>query len=412
MVAHTLNHTPSQPRLDSFPWERIAVSALFLINGFVVGSWAPKIPEFAARLDLSEFGLGLMILGFGVGSLLAMPLVGAANARYGSSRIVRLLGFATCPTLLLITLAPTVATAAVTVMLLGALVGGMDIAMNVNAVAVEKRMRRAIMSSCHGFWSLGGLLGAVLGGPMIVLLGILGHALAVMMITLIILLAVSGKILHDAPAATGETQRLRLPASPLPYLLGVVALFSMIPEGAVLDWGALYLRQELGADLVASGFGFGAFSATMAIMRFAGDRVRNRFGAVATLRICTVFALVGFLAAGFSAKPILVIAGFAVAGIGISNMIPIAFSAAGNLPGLPAGIGLSIVTFMGYSGLLAAPSVIGFIGEYISFSVVFIGLSSLFVVVLGLSHLVAPADNLVACVSFAVNQAGSQSQGR
>ena len=395
MSAHELRDTQSQP-LGPFPPERTAVSALFLINGFVVGSWAPKIPEFAARLGLSEFALGLMILALGLGSLLAMPMVGAAIARRGSLGIVRILGFAACPTLLLVTVAPNVAIAAVTVMLLGALVGGMDIAMNANAVAVEKRMRRAIMSSCHGFWSLGGLLGAALGGPMIVLLGILGHALAVTVITLLIMLAVSGKIMSDAPTAIGETQRLKLPASPLPYLIGVVALFSMIPEGAVLDWGALYMRQELGADLITSGLGFGAFSATMAIMRFAGDGVRNRFGAVATLRICTGFALVGFLAAGFASGPVLVIAGFALAGIGISNMIPIAFSAAGNLPGMPAGIALSIVTFMGYSGLLAAPSVIGFIAEYINFSIIFIGLSSLFFVVLTLSHLVSPADDLDA----------------
>lgn len=358
----------------------------------MIGSWAPKIPEFAIRLGLGEFALGLMILSLGVGALLAMPVVGAAIARHGSSGIVRGLGFAICPTLLLLTLAPTIATAVVAIMLLGALAGGMDIAMNANAVAVEQRMRRAIMSSCHGFWSLGGLLGAALGGPMLVVLGTAGHALAVTVITLVVMLAISSRILSDAPAAAGDQRRLRLPASPLPYLIGVIALFSMVPEGAVLDWGALYMRQELGADLITSGLGFGAFSAAMAIVRFAGDGVRNRFGAVTTLRTCTVVALVGLLAAGFASGPVGVIAGFALAGIGISNIVPIAFSAAGNLSGLPAGIGLSIATFMGYSGLLAAPSVIGFIAEYVRFSAIFIGLSSLLLVVLALSHLVAPAD--------------------
>ncbi len=360
------------------------------MNGFVVGSWAPKIPEFALRLGIGEFALGLMILALGVGSLLAMPLVGAAVARRGSSGIVRGLGFAICPARLWLTLAPTIATAAVAIMILGALVGGMDIAMNANAVAVERRMRRAIMSSCHGFWSLGGLLGAALGGPMIVTLGIAGHALAVTVLTVLVVLAVSGKILNDAPAAAEPGQALRLPATPLPYLIGVIALFSMIPEGAVLDWGALYLRQETGADLITSGLGFGAFSATMAIVRFAGDGVRNRYGAVATLRACTLIALVGLLLAGLAPGPVTVIAGFAVAGIGIANMVPIAFSAAGNLSGLPAGIGLGIVTFMGYSGLLAAPSIIGFIAEHVRFSAIFVGLSSLFLVVLALSHLVAP----------------------
>ncbi len=131
-------------------------------------------------------------------------------------------------------------------------------------------------------------------------------------------------------------------------------------------------------------------------MRFTGDSVRNRLGVVATLRICTGIALLGCLAAGFASGSILVIVGVALAGIGISNMVPIAFSAAGHLPGLPAGIGLSIVTFMVYSGILAAPSAIGFIAEHTSFSVIFMGLSGLFVVVLGLSHLAAPADDLEA----------------
>lgn len=396
MAANELNTAQTHSRVKFFPPERIAVSALFLINGFVVGSWAPKIPEFALRLDLSEFALGLMILAFGLGSLLTMPLVGAAIASRGSAGIVRILGFAVCTALLWLTLAPTIAIAAVTVMLLGALVGGMDIAMNANAVAVEKRMRRAIMSSCHGFWSLGGLLGAALGGPLIAFLGVLGHSLVVVALTLLGMLSISEKILRDAPGVESAKQPLKLPASPLPYLLGIVALFSMIPEGAVLDWGALYLRQELGADLLTSGLGFGAFSATMAIMRFAGDGVRNRLGAVMTLRICTGFALVGFLVAGFASDPVLAIAGFALSGIGISNMVPIAFSAAGNLPGLPSGIALSIVTFMGYSGLLAAPSAIGFIAEYISFKMIFMGLSSLFIVVLMLSYLVKPADDLDA----------------
>jgi MFS family permease len=109
-----------------------------------------------------------------------------------------------------------------------------------------------------------------------------------------------------------------------------------------------------------SGFGFAAFSATMAIMRFAGDHVRDRFGGVRTLRVCTLTALVGLVLAGLAPNAPLAILGFALAGVGISNMVPIAFSAAGNMPGLAPGIGLSVATFMGYSGMLFAPSLIGF----------------------------------------------------
>ncbi len=144
--------------------------------------------------------------------------------------------------------------------------------------------------------------------------------------------------------------------TPLPWLIGIMALFSMVPEGAVLDWGALYLKDELGASVELSGFGFAAFSATMAAMRFAGDHVRDRLGATLTLRICTVTALAGMVLAGLAPNAVLAILGFALAGIGISNMVPIAFSAAGNMPGLQPGIGLSVATTMGYSGMLFAPS--------------------------------------------------------
>src|SRR5690606_11601452 len=128
-----------------------------------------------------------------------------------------------------------------------------------------------------------------------------------------------------------------------------------------LDWGAYYLRDELGASVVVAGFGFAAFSFTMAIMRFAGDLVRDRFGAVKTLRVCTMIAMAGLLTAGLSSHPYAVIVGFAICGIGISNMVPIAFSMAGNLPGVNPGVSLSIATTLGYSGMLVAPSLIGFV---------------------------------------------------
>ena len=133
----------------AMPRERAAVSALFLANGYVVGNWAPKIPSFKADLGIDEAALGLMILAFGIGSLLTMPLIGALITREGSRRLSILTGFALAPLLLVLTLMPGPWTAAVALVLLGGLVGGMDVAMNANAVAVERRMRRAIMSSCQ-----------------------------------------------------------------------------------------------------------------------------------------------------------------------------------------------------------------------------------------------------------------------
>jgi MFS family permease len=183
-----------------------------------------------------------------------------------------------------------------------------------------------------------------------------------------------------------------LPRNPLPWLVGVMALFSMVPEGAIIDWSAYHMRQDLGASVTLAGFGFAAFSFSMAVMRFAGDLVRDRFGAVRTLRACTVIAIIGMLIVGFSTDPYVSLVGFAICGIGISNMVPIAFSMAGNMPGVNASVGLSIATTLGYSGMLVAPSLIGFIASHSGFGVVFIALPVLLLVVLAFSSLARYAD--------------------
>jgi MFS family permease len=373
---------------------RAAVSLLFLMNGFMVGSWAPKIPEFAERLALSKFHLGLMILVFGVGSLMLMPIAGAQIARFGSRRVAQVTAVFLLPSLLTLTLSPNIVTAAISIFLFGGFMGAMDVSMNANAVAVEQSMRRAIMSSCHAFWSLGGLIGAGLGGLLIAHFGVLWHAGIATLLAAIVLALAWNMVLADQPHPDTKREKTRLPMVPLPWLLGLMALFSMAPEGAVLDWGALYLRQELDASVALSGFGFAAFSLTMAAMRFGGDLVRDRLGGVKTLRICTLFAIAGMLLAAFATSAGMAILGFALCGIGISNMVPIAFSAAGNIPGLKAGIGISVVSTMGYSGMLVAPSAIGFVAEHVGFSVVFMALPVLLVIVLLLSNLARYADGI------------------
>lgn len=384
--------TPATVRQGYMPKTRLAVSLLFLMNGFVTGSWAPKIPEFKERLGIGEGTLGLLILVFGIGSLVLMPIAGSFIARLGSRQVVRVTAVILSPLLLLLTLTPDVWSAAAAMFFFGGFVGAMDVAMNANAVVVEKSMRRAIMSSCHAYWSLGGLLGAALGGPLMAAFGILPHALFVTLASLAFLVFAWPMILADKPHAQSEKHPLKLPTTLLPWLIGIMALFSMVPEGTVLDWSALYLRNELGASIGQSGFAFAAFSATMAIMRFAGDLVRDRFGAVRTLRVSALMALVGLVTAGLAPNATVAILGFAVAGVGISNMVPIAFSAAGNMPGLAPGIGLSVATTMGYSGMLFAPSAIGFIAEHSGFSLIFASAPLLFIVVLLLSHHAVHAD--------------------
>ncbi|WP_432761433.1 MFS transporter [Rhizobium mayense] len=381
-------------RSGFFTKSRAAVSLLFLMNGFTVGCWAPKIPEFAERLQLTKFELGLMILVFGLGSLVMMPMAGAQIAGRGSKIVVKAFAVLLLPMLLALTVTQSVWTAAIAIFLFGGFIGAMDVAMNANAVSVEKSMHRAIMSSCHAFWSLGGLIGSAIGGFLISHWGVLGHAEVATAISVLFLAVAWPMILGDQPHPDEVKPKARLPLIPLPWLLGMMALFCMIPEGAVLDWSALYLSQEKAASVTLSGFGFAAFSLTMATMRFAGDFVRDRLGAVKTLRVCTVFAIVGMLLAALAPNAELAIVGFALCGIGISNMVPIAFSAAGNIPGLQPGIGISVVTTMGYSGMLVAPSAIGFAAEHVGFSPVLMALPVLLLVVLALSSLARYADGI------------------
>lgn len=373
---------------------RWAVAAIFLVNGFLTGSWAPQIPVFAARLEIGEGTLGLLILLFGAGAVGSMSWCGYLISRYGSQNVVRWFGAAGTLGLLAVALAPGIASAAFAMIAFGGLIGGMDVAMNANAVIVERRLGRAIMSSSHGFWSLGGFIGGGLGGLAIERFGHLGHAAGATAAAVAIAGVALWYIVPDGrPPAGGErNRRIALPASAGIYLIGLMALFCMIPEGAVLDWAAIYLRQEMDADLATAGFAFAGFSGTMAAMRFLGDRVRNRFGAVATMRASALIAACGLLAGGLSPEPWMAVAAFAFCGLGIANMVPIVFSAAGNQKDLSPGAGMAVVTTMGYSGILMAPSAIGFVAESIGFAPVFITLSGLLLVVFLMAPLAKGAD--------------------
>lgn len=370
---------------------RWAIATIFFVNGFLFGSWAPQIPVFMNRLGITEFTLGLLILVFGAGAVSAMVLAGHLIARYGSRYVVSLFALSGSFGLLLVALAPNVPIAAITMFLFGGMVGAMDVSMNANAVTVEKKLGRAIMSSSHGFWSLGGFVGGGLGGVAIQQFGHLYHAGLVTGVALLLVVVCLPHVVADDPTPQ-EHRSFTLPRSPGIYLLGFMALLCMNSEGAVLDWGALYMRQELGADIATAGFAYAAFAGSMAVMRFLGDAIRNRLGAVACFRISALVSAAGMLVAGLAPWSWLVIAAFAVSGLGIANMVPILFSAAGNQPGVSSGAGMSVVTTMGYSGILAAPSLIGFVGEHTGFSPVYVAIALLLVFVMLMSRLAAAAE--------------------
>jgi fucose permease len=380
---------------------RWAVAAMFMVNGFLMGSWAPQIPFMLPRHNITEFTLGLLILLVGVGAVTAMSWTGWLINHYGSKKVVIVFSVIVCAAFALIVLAPTIPLTIPALILFGASLGSMDVAMNANAVEVESRLNRAVMSSSHGFWSLGGFVGGGIGGFLIARFGAEGHSLIAAAMALVTALCAATFMVTEAHHHHDHVEKPKYvwPKGVAIYVLGFMALFCMIPEGAVLDWAALFLSKELGADVATSGLAFAFFSGTMAIMRFLGDAVRNRFGAVNTMRYSGLIAAVGMLVGGLAPNPWFAIIAFAFSGLGIANMVPIAFSAAGNQPGLSPGAGISLVTLMGYSGILVAPSSIGFVAEHIGFRSTYVTLAFFLVIVALLAGRVSSADRAKATSS-------------
>jgi fucose permease len=377
---------------------RWGVSALFTANGFILGAWAPQIPLFLTRHNITEGTLGLLILCLGLGAVGAMLFAGRLIAAHGSRRVAAGFGLAAVPMLALVVLAPNLWLLAPLMAIMGGVIGCMDVAMNANAVLVERRMGRAIMSASHGFWSLGGFIGGSAGSYLIAIAGPYVQVAVATVITAALVIGGIPYMLKDAP--TGHAAGDAAPKHQMfardkgLWILGAMALFSMVPEGAVLDWAAIYMGKELGADVMMSGLGFAFFAGAMAIMRFAGDGVRNRFGAVKTLQVSGLLGAAGLLVGGVAPNGIVAIIGFTLAGFGVANMIPILFSAAGNRPGLPPGVGISTVTMVGYAGILIAPSSIGFVAEHIGFRTTYIALAAVLAVVAMMANRAAAADDL------------------
>ncbi len=380
---------------------RWAVAAMFLANGFVMGAWAPQIPLLMPRHNVTESALGLLILVLGLGAVSAMLFAGRLISLYGGRRVLSLFSFALIPVLPMVVFSPNLWLLALFMAVFGAMAGCMDVAMNAQAVVIERRLSKAIMSSSHGFWSLGGFIGGSAGAWVIAHWGSEVQSLLTAGIVAVVVLVAMPFLLADAPQA-GAAETTAAPKTRLfpkdfhLWLLGFLALASMVPEGAILDWAAIYMQKELGSDVFVSGLGFAFFAGAMALMRFLGDTVRNRFGAVRTLRISGWMGAAGMMGGAVAASDWMVIVSFFVAGLGIANMVPILFSAAGNHPRVPSASAISIVTMVGYCGILVAPSTIGFVAEHLGFRPTYAGLSLVLVLVALLAARAADADGAKA----------------
>lgn len=370
---------------------------MFSANGMAMGAWAPQIPALMPRHGIDESTLGLVILALGLGAVAAMLFTGRLIARLGGRITLTIFALALAPMLPMVVAAPNLPALLVAAALFGAVAGSMDVAMNAAAVKVERALGRAIMSASHGFWSLGGFAGSAAGSYVLAAWGPWTQALATASVLALILGLALPRLLPDGPAPVEPGHRhALLPRDGALWLLGLLALFCMVPEGAVMDWAAVYLGQELGVGPFGAGLGFAAFAATMALMRFTGDRLRNRFGAVRTLRVSALIGAAGLGLAAVAPGAPVALAGFAIAGLGVANLVPVLFSAAGNHPGLPEGQAISTVTMVGYAGILVAPASIGQIAEWAGFRSTYGALGLLLVLVAALAHRAAAADGIRA----------------
>ena len=341
--------------------EAHATRAFFFIGGFGSASWAPLVPVLRERLAIGDDVLGLLLLCIGIGSLATMPLSGALSARLGCRRVLVATGILFACTLLAVTLVDSLWTAVPVILVFGALMGCLDVVINVAAVIVEKGIGRRIMSGMHAFWSLGGLVGAGLYGVWVGILGLTAFQSTAIAAGIVLALTVGfGRNL--IPYGGGGGSLVALPRG-IVVFVGITAFIAFLSEGAVMDWSGVYLTAVRGMDLALAGVGFSVFSAAMLTMRFLGDRVVQRIGQRPVAVGGALLTLVGILLIMFAPVDALLYFGFFAIGIGSANIVPVFFSLMGRQNVMPIGTAVSAVSTMGYLGILAGPAAIGFISS-------------------------------------------------
>jgi predicted MFS family arabinose efflux permease len=352
---------------------QMSTRAGFLITGFALSSWAPLVPFAKARTGLDDAGLGLVLLCLGVGSIAAMLPTGPLTARFGCRLVI------TCGTLALAAAAPVLASTdnvallALALVVFGAGLGMVDVAINLQAVIVEKASGRAMMSGFHGLFSVGGLLGAG-GGVGLLTLGLPPIAVGIMVAVLAIgLLVASWR--HLLPYGGHSGGPLFVIPRGFVLFVGVLCFIMFLAEGAVLDWSAVFLVSVRAVEPAVAGIGYAAFSLAMTIGRLTGDRIVSRLGRVRVLFVGGLAAAAGFLIATLAPSVPVAVAGYGLVGLGAANIVPVLFTAAGNHTAMPPSLAVAAITTMGYAGVLAGPAFIGFFAEATSLTAAFVCLS-------------------------------------
>lgn len=345
---------------------RLAINAVFLACGVNMGLWATQIARIKLEFGLTDPGLATVVLAFACGSIPMMPLAGSLMVRWGGVRGIRLACIGSAIGLLLLGVAPTYPTLLAASFLAGGAIGGLDVVMNGHANEIAAVWPRPILSSIHGWFSLGGLVGSAIGGaltglglPISAVLGLGGASIFLTGLATTPFLHLPGA----APAHAG-------PGFALPTRavlgLGLMCLFSLLIEGGIGDWTTVYLHEVAGASLDWAAAGFAGFSIAMALGRFTGDPVVRGLGPRPVVIGSGLLTAAGIGLAVALPTPAWASAGFLLAGLGMANIVPLLFAAAGRVPGVPSSVGLAMVATMGYGAFLMGPPLIGFIAGAVS----------------------------------------------
>ncbi len=346
-----------------------ALRAQFFVAGALFATWGVHVPTIKAHYALGEQSLAIAMLAGGAGAVVALLQAGRVLARHAPRRVVPVMAVLCVAAVGSLLLPSQYALLLALMAAYGMAAAIFDVAINDEATVIEQQAGRPLMSGFHGMFSLGGMVGA---GSWSVLaptgLSPQAHLVGASAALGVAALVASRSMLRQVRNEPAGGAPLSLPRGPL-ALLGLMAALGLVGEGAMYDWSVLYLRQELGAAAGIASLGYASFSGAMAAGRFGGDWVRARVRPTTLLRASGLLGAVGMALALAVPHPVAALAGFALVGLGFSNIVPVLFSAAGQQPGIAPAHGIAAVSSVGYFGLMAGPPLIGFIAEAQSLTV-------------------------------------------
>ncbi|GAA0329615.1 MFS transporter [Actinoallomurus spadix] len=376
---------------------RLGTVLTFALAGMLCGVWVSRTPALADKFGMREGDVGMAILVWGIGAIIAMQGLRGVMARLGGTAVLRVAAPLTAVSVALVGLAPTRPLLFVAVALFGMTFGLTDIGMNAQGSAVERSYQRPVMNGMHAGWCAGGISGGLLGsfsasaglsfGETLV-----GGAIIALPLTLVL-----GRTYIDdrAPAATGRG-RARLPL--VVYLIGTLAFVAFMMEGTIADWSGLFLNHELGATQSVAALAYPLFEAAMLGGRLVGDRVRSRLGTRRMLTYAGLGTAVAVSIVVLAPATPFALAGFGLAGLMVCTVVPTTISVAGSVvPGRSAAA-VGQVGAMGYGGLVLGPVVIGFLADAASLRVG-LGLAVVLALLIAASARFVPARRLLVVAS-------------